>query len=84
MVSRLKEAADRKEIMRLLLGFHIRFWHAPVPDMMVFLEERGLLDKDLGSSRYHGMHRMYGTQRPRAPTDKTTRRNHSSASIQSS
>eukprot|EP00959_Pyramimonas_sp_CCMP1952_P451528 9453733-Pyramimonas_sp.AAC.1 len=36
MVSRLKEATDRKEIMRLLLGFHIRFWHAPVPDMIVF------------------------------------------------
>ena len=38
MVARLKVETDKKEIVRLLLGFHIRFWHAPVPDMIVFLK----------------------------------------------
>eukprot|EP00959_Pyramimonas_sp_CCMP1952_P407417 8538559-Pyramimonas_sp.AAC.1 len=33
-VTRLKETTDKKELMHLLLGFHIRFWHAPGPDMI--------------------------------------------------
>ncbi|CAK0840390.1 unnamed protein product, partial [Prorocentrum cordatum] len=49
MVSRLKEATDKKEILQLLLGFHIRFWRAPVPDMVIFLKSAECWNKTLAA-----------------------------------
>eukprot|EP00959_Pyramimonas_sp_CCMP1952_P126365 2643060-Pyramimonas_sp.AAC.1 len=40
LLERLLEASqskDRKECVRCLLGLHIRFWHASVPDMAILL-----------------------------------------------
>ena len=42
LLKKLKEAADkkdRKECVRCLLGLHIRFWHASVPDMAILLKQ---------------------------------------------
>ena len=42
LLERLKKAAEKKdkqECIRCLLGLHIRFWHASVPDMAILLKQ---------------------------------------------
>ena len=45
VIDRLKKASARKEQVRLLLGIHVHFWHAPPPRLKCMLEFQGLSDE---------------------------------------
>ena len=49
LFSRLWGATDKKDLLRLLLGFHVRFWRAPVRDMVAFLKSEDCWAKTISA-----------------------------------